>query len=262
MVARDVIVLSGSQHTPLVTGDNLNLPTSSVSATALFGTLPLTVIPSATETTIGGSFIATTAEITAGADDSKIVTPAKLAAALAGKLQLATVAQTITGTDGSLAVSALGAKELWKTGHFVQHTKTYLTGFVRALAPVTAGALYTDPNTQTITLNNTTPITLRYYLTSQVYFTLAGAVGFTNASGQVRIQGGGYLVDSGTVETDLTSPSTRAIAGAYSPITFFDVPAGSSQAVNLECAVQINNTSGNNVFWSLYPVIDILATPI
>jgi hypothetical protein len=80
--------------------------------------------PDATETVKGIAEIATTAEVTAGTDNERIVTPAKLKAYVAtnaptpptatetikGIVELATAAETTTGTDAHRAVHPKGLK--------------------------------------------------------------------------------------------------------------------------------------------------------
>jgi len=83
--------------------------------------------PDATESVKGIAEIATTAEVTAGTDDTRIVTPAKLKAYVAtaspapadasetvkGIVELATVAEVTTGTDTARAVTPAGAKAVY-----------------------------------------------------------------------------------------------------------------------------------------------------
>lgn len=73
--------------------------------------------PDASETVKGIAEIATQAEVTTGTDDTRIVTPAKLAAGVpaatetkAGRVELATAAETTTGTDDTRAVHPAGLK--------------------------------------------------------------------------------------------------------------------------------------------------------
>lgn len=73
--------------------------------------------PPATETTMGVAEVATTAEVSAGTDDSRIVTPAKLAAAgfatkeyVDGAERYSAVLQTVNEVMGS---GAWGVKNLW-----------------------------------------------------------------------------------------------------------------------------------------------------
>ena len=79
------------------------------------------VVPDATETVKGIAELATTAEVTTGTDNKRIVTPAKLKAYVAahtpnasetvkGKVELATAAETTTGTDKTRAVHPAGLK--------------------------------------------------------------------------------------------------------------------------------------------------------
>ena len=71
----------------------------------------------ASETVKGIAELATQAEVTAGTDDARIVTPLKLATAVpaatetkVGKVELATAAETKTGTDATRAVHPAGLK--------------------------------------------------------------------------------------------------------------------------------------------------------
>ena len=116
--------------------------------------------PDASETVKGIAQIATAAEVTAGTDDLKFVTPAKLAAgvpaateAKAGKVELATAAETTTGTDATRAVHPAGLKvELDKKANLASPS---LTGVPNA--PTAAAGTSTTQLATTAFVHAATP---------------------------------------------------------------------------------------------------------
>lgn len=91
---------------------NINIPISAIPATLLTGTIAAERLPQATEDVIGGARIATTAEATAGTDNTTIMTPAKVKAyvdtSVGGSFTAATFTeklQLLTTSEASLDVN-------------------------------------------------------------------------------------------------------------------------------------------------------------
>lgn len=115
---------------------NIEIPISAIPATLLTGTIAAARLPQATEAVIGGARIATTAEATAGTDNTTIMTPAKVKAyvdtSVGGSFTAATFTeklQLLTTSEASLDVNFVN-------GNVVAFTLTRdITLLFTALAP-------------------------------------------------------------------------------------------------------------------------------
>lgn len=101
-----------NKHTPLAVGDTLDLAAGTVPAAAVSGVLASANLPAASETASGAAEVATQAEVNAGVDTTRFVTPATLAgriALLGADVNIASMSYnattgvlTITETDASV----------------------------------------------------------------------------------------------------------------------------------------------------------------
>lgn len=116
-------------------------------------------IPDATETVKGKAEIATQAETNAGTDDTRFITPLKLATrvattSLTGIVELATNAETITGTDTQRATTPAGVKA---ATDLLKVTQVAANQVAReGAAPAFAGQLLWQRDTTTLYAADTT----------------------------------------------------------------------------------------------------------
>jgi len=111
------------------------------------GNIPTPTVVNASETAAGIAELATQGETDAGADASRIVTPARLAGrtateARSGVVELATTAETQAGADGTRAVHPAGLKSALAPETPI--TPTLVNGWVAYDAPYLAPGYYKD----------------------------------------------------------------------------------------------------------------------
>ena len=115
---------------------NIVIPISAIPATLLTGTIAAARLPQATEAVIGGARIATTAEATAGTDNTTIMTPAKVKAYVDTSVGGSFTAATFTEKLQLLTTSAASLDVNFVNGNVVAFTLTRdITLSFTALAP-------------------------------------------------------------------------------------------------------------------------------
>lgn len=175
-------------------------------------------IPDATETVKGKAELATQAETNAGADDTRIVTPLKLAGRTAstsqtGLVELATNAETTTGTDTTRAVVPAGLKAATdlltiqdvaanavvrdgKTPRFAGQLLPQLDTGVLYYATSTSPGAYSLAALPLTGTANVSALTISGDVVFQVSTTLGGVVNLLQATTVLQIDGTDVPADS------------------------------------------------------------------
>jgi hypothetical protein len=149
-------------------------------------------VPAASETVAGKAELATQAETDTGTDDARIVTPLKLATAVpaasttaAGKVELATTAEALTGTDTARAVTPEGVKAVADLKGNLRKTINDQTGTSYTLVLSDEDKVVQVDNAGTHTLTVPTNASVAFPIGSEVEVvrTGAGAVNIAADSG-------------------------------------------------------------------------------
>ena len=166
--------------------------------------VPVANLPAATEAAIGAAELATQAETNTGTDDERIVTPLKLASrtateARAGVIELATQVETDAGTDDARAVTPLKLANTTAPG----------SGFV---VYKTADELFVSDATlnQDGDLNITIPTTANYALEALI---MLQSVNNNGQSAQFRFSESNGTVRTGTWHLEHSDDSPARIGG-------------------------------------------------
>ncbi len=244
------------------------VPTSNDVATVING-IVVGAVPPATETLAGIAKIATQAETNTGSDDTKIVTPLKLATYVAGGSGAgsftdltATGAVSFTGATGGLTMTSTTASSLGVSGAGIDLTldsaagQLILTGgeaavnAVRVQADDAAGGIDIDAGTGGITIDTTGAFSIDGQAASNVTvtgagldLTLASVLGSVlvssteNAALAIRLHANGGTSETIQVHSDQgTGVASVGLLSDVGGITLRSTGLASGDAINLEAA--------------------------
>jgi len=244
------------------------VPLSNDVATVIQG-IVVGAVPPASETQSGIAEIATQAETDAGLDDTRIVTPLKLATYVAGGSGsgsftdlTATGAVTFTGATGALSMTSTSASSLGVTGAGIDLTvdsaagQLILTGgeaavnAVRIQADDVAGGIDIDSGTGGITVDSTGAISIDAAAASNITttgagidLTLASVLGSVlvssteNAALAIRLHANGGTSETIQVHSDQgTGVASIGLLSDVGGITLRSTGLASNDAINLEAA--------------------------
>lgn len=242
------------------------VPLSNDVATVIAGVVA-GAVPPANETQAGIAEIATQVETDAGLDDTKIVSPLKLATYVAGGAGAgsftdltATGAVTFTGATGALSMTSGSASSLGVTGAGIDLTldsasgQLILTGgesavnAVRIQADDAAGGIDLDAGTGGITIDTTGALSLDSAATSNLTVTGAGAdlnlgsvlgsvlVSSTeNAALAIRLHANGGASETIQIHSDQgTGVGSIGLLSDVGGLTLRSTGLASNDAINLE----------------------------
>ncbi len=217
----------------VMTGTGTNNAALAADVFALAASIVVGAVPAATETTAGIAEIATQVETDAGADDSRIVTPLKLANFVAaggfpGSFTdlTATGAVSFTGATGGITMTSTTASSFGTTGAGIDLTLDSAAGSVvidggEAIATAVsitasdaAGGIDVNAGTGGVDVDTTGALSLDAGAASNLTVTGAFDLSLASTAGSINITAGESAVDAIVVES--TAGGVKILASGAS----------------------------------------------